>query len=103
MKIQPSSLEALRNGKEASAADRGPARASTAPAGGASGGDRVDLSALGTQIAARDPAVAEPAFDRARVEAIKQAIVEGRLTVDSEVVADRMVASALALLNRPAQ
>lgn len=104
MKIHPSSLDALRNAKE-SAADRAQAKpAQGSPAPSASGGDRVDLSALSTQIAALESSlVGEPGFDRARVEEIKQAIVEGRLTINSEVVADRMVQSALALLNRPMQ
>ena len=99
MKINPSSIDAPRTGQDAPVAgDRGAAK--TAPAA-ASGGDRVALSALSSQIAALESSLAaEPGFDRARVEAIKQAIVEGRITVNTEVVADKMIASALAMLGR---
>ena len=103
MKINPSSIDALLGGKDAKApADAGTAKA--APANPTTGGDRVDLSPLSTQIAALESSLAaEPGFDRARVEAIKQAIVDGRLTVNAEVVADKMIASALAMLGRSAK
>jgi flagellar biosynthesis anti-sigma factor FlgM len=39
-------------------------------------------------------------FDRTKVEAIKQAIREGRLAVNSEVIADRMLVHAMALLGK---
>lgn len=105
MKINPSSLDALRNGKDTTApGERTPAKGAGSPAPGASGGDRVDLSALSAQIAALETSlVAESGFDRGRVDAIKQAIAEGRLTVSNDVVADRMIASALAMLGRPVQ
>ena len=100
MKINPSSIDKPRTGQDAPAAgDRAAAKA--APAAAASGGDRVDLSALSSQIAALESSLAaEPSFDRARVDAIKQAIVEGRITINAEVVADKMIASALAMLDR---
>src|SRR5687767_8644959 len=100
MKINPSSIDALVAGKDAKpAGDHGTAKAaSVSPQ---SGGDRVELSPLSAQIAALESSLAaEPGFDRARVEAIKQAIVDGRLTVSAEVVADKMLASALAMLAR---
>jgi negative regulator of flagellin synthesis FlgM len=102
MKIQPPSIDALR-GKEAAAPGERPAAKGAAPSAPGAGSDRVDLSPLAGQIAALESSlVAEPGFDRARVEAIKQAIVEGRLTVDSATVADRMIASALAMMKRDA-
>jgi negative regulator of flagellin synthesis FlgM len=104
MKINPPSLDALRNGKDATAPDRTQARAAGSAAPAPKAGDRVDLSSLSAQITALESSlVAEPGFDRARVEAIKQAIVDGKLTVDPRVVAERMLASALALMNRQSQ
>jgi negative regulator of flagellin synthesis FlgM len=103
MKIHPSSLHALRGKDQAAPGDR-PAAKTQAPTAPAAGSDRVDLSALAAQVAALESSlVAEPGFDRARVEAIKEAILAGRLSVDSGVVADRMIASALAMMKRDAQ
>ena len=100
MKINPSSIDPLFAGKDAKAAGD-PAAARTVPTSATGGSDRVDLSPLSTQIAALESRLAaEPGFDRARVDAIKQAIVDGRLTVNAEVVADKMIASALAILER---
>jgi negative regulator of flagellin synthesis FlgM len=99
MKINPS-IEALRNRQDtAQASDRAAGSKGGASASAPSGSDRVELSSLSAQIAAIESQIsAEPGFDRARVEAIKQAIAEGRLAVDAEVVAERMIASALAML-----
>ena len=100
MKINPSTIDALLSGKEGKAqADAAGAKpAAIAPKAGA---DRVELSPLSAQIAALESSLAaEPVFDRARVEAIKQAISDGRLNVNAEVVADKMIASALAMFDR---
>ena len=100
MKINPSSIDALVTGKDAKPAGD-PATAKAAPVTPKSGSDRVDLSPLSSQIAALESSLAaDPGFDRARVDAIKLAIVEGRLTVSTDVVADKMIASALAMLDR---
>lgn len=101
MKINPS-LEVVTGGKAADAKSADRAQAKPSAAGGATpaGGERVQLSELSTQIAALESSLAGPEIDTARVEAIKSAIREGRLTVDSGVVADRMIASALALLGK---
>lgn len=103
MKINPS-IDALRAAADAARpADRGAGRPVGSPAHqpGAPGSDRVELSALSTQIAALESSlVAEPGFDRAKVESIKHAILEGRLGVDADVVADKMIASALAVMER---
>ena len=101
MKINPSSIDALLSGKDGkvSAESAGGKPASVAPKSGA---DRVELSPLSAQIAALESRLAaEPVFDRARVDAIKQAIVDGRMNVDAGVVADRMIADALAMFDRP--
>ena len=103
MKINPSSIDALLSGKDAKVAgDAGGAKA--APVAPQAGADRVELSPLSAQIAALESRLAaEPVFDRARVEAIKQAIADGRLNVDAEVVADKMITSALAMFDRQAK
>jgi negative regulator of flagellin synthesis FlgM len=100
MKINPSSIEALVSGKDAKpTGDHASAKA--VPVNPQSGADRVELSPLSAQIAALESSLAAgPGFDRARVESIKQAILEGRLTISSEAVADKMLASALAMLAR---
>ena len=61
--------------------------------------DSVRLSSLSTQMHALETSlVAGGEFDRTRVESIKQAIRDGKLTINPEVIADRMLASDLALL-----
>jgi negative regulator of flagellin synthesis FlgM len=103
MKINPSSIDALLSGKDAKVSgEAGGAKA--APVSPKSGADRVELSPLSAQIAALESSLAaEPVFDRARVDAIKQAIADGRLNVNAGVVADRMIASALAMFDRSAK
>lgn len=100
MKINPSSIDALVSGKDAKATGDS-ATAKPASVNPTTRSDRVDLSPLSAQIAALETSLAaEPGFDRARVDAIKQAIVDGRLTISADVVADKMIASALAMLDR---
>ena len=57
--------------------------------------DRVSLSAAGAQIGALGGMTE---FDQAKVDAIRQAIREGRFEIDAEAVADRLIADARALL-----
>ncbi|HVO90081.1 MAG TPA: flagellar biosynthesis anti-sigma factor FlgM [Casimicrobiaceae bacterium] len=45
-------------------------------------------------------AVGIGSFDAAKVDAIKQAIAEGRLSVNASVVADRLIADARALADK---
>jgi negative regulator of flagellin synthesis FlgM len=71
----------------------GPASAS-APAGAST--DQVDVSAMGTQMSAAAGGSAD--FDSAKVDAIRQAIREGRFTVNPGAIADRLIADAAALL-----
>jgi negative regulator of flagellin synthesis FlgM len=99
MKIQPSigELKPTQEGAKANERPAGQAAAKPAPGGDSA---RVDLSKLSAQIAALESSLAAVPFDAARVESIRQAIVEGRVTVNADRVADRMVASALALLGR---
>ena len=100
MKIQPS-VGDLKSAKEAATNERPASPAAVKPP--ASGDSaRVDLSKLSTQIAALESSLAAVPFDAARVESIRQAIVEGRLVVNADKVAERMVASALAVLAKRA-
>ena len=58
--------------------------------------DQVHLSTLATQ----GPSTDASSYDAAKVSEIKQAIAEGRLTVDASVVADRLIAQAMALASK---
>lgn len=71
----------------------GPRPAQPAPAR-AGGGDRVDITSLSSQLQSLESRIADVSVvDSARVESIKQAIAEGRFEVNSEKVADRLIAS----------
>lgn len=56
-------------------------------------GEQVAVSAAGAQMSA-----AGAEFDSAKVDAIRQAIREGRFTVNAGAIADRLIADAAALL-----
>ena len=58
--------------------------------------DEVQLSALAAQLSASDD---EQAFDAVRVSEIKQAISEGRFTINSGAIAERLIASARELVD----
>lgn len=72
---------------------RAPAGAGAIAPGGVAATDRVAVSAAGAQIGA-----ASGDFDAAKVDAIRQAIREGRFTVNPGAIADRLIADAAALL-----
>ncbi len=57
--------------------------------------DRVALSAAGSQLSA---AGMPTDFDSEKVEAIKEAIRTGQFRVNSEVISERLIAEASALL-----
>lgn len=64
--------------------------------------DRVKLSGFSAELAGMSAQiVAEPHFDAAKVEAIKAAIREGRLQIDVEAIADKLLASVQELLKKP--
>ena len=74
-----------------------PARTAAAPATVSSSApcqDQVAVSAAGAQMGA----LGAGDFDSAKVDAIRQAIREGRFTVNPEAIADRLIADAAALL-----
>ena len=92
MKI-PSSLNVPAAGAGSVSDRAAPAKPqgdAAAPAVGAS----VRLSDLSAQLV---NGAAGGDFDQSRVEAIKQAIADGKLSVSAENVADRLIANALAL------
>lgn len=57
--------------------------------------DKATVSAAGAQISAL---VGSADFDQAKVDAIRQAIREGRFSVNAEAIADRLIYEASALL-----
>lgn len=64
------------------------------------GKDDVQLSALSAQLSAADD---EQSFDAARVSEIKQAIADGRFTINAGAIADRLIASAKQLVDSQRQ
>jgi negative regulator of flagellin synthesis FlgM len=67
----------------------GAGKASGEPGGGAS----VQLSSLSTQLAALESSLAAgAAFDAGKVQEIKEAIRSGSLSVNAQVVAEKMLA-----------
>ena len=58
-------------------------------------GDDVRLSGAAAQLFATDN---EQTFDTARVSEIKQAIAEGRFTINAGAIADRLISSARELV-----
>jgi negative regulator of flagellin synthesis FlgM len=92
MKI-PSSLNVPAAGAGSVSDRAAPAKTqgdAAAPVAGAS----VRLSELSAQLV---NGASGGDFDQSRVEAIKQAIADGKLSVNAENVADRLIANALAL------
>ena len=65
-----------------------------------SASDEVELSSLASQLAASD---SEPAFDAGRVAEIKQAIAEGKFSINAGAIADRLIASAKELVGSQRQ
>lgn len=61
--------------------------------------DTVQLSGVSAHIQALENGIADASgFDAAKVEAIKQAISEGRFTINAEAIADKLIASTRELL-----
>jgi len=66
---------------------------------GASSGDSVAITSLSARLNELEGVLAGvPVVDGAQVQAIKDAISQGRFQVDSEVVADRLLSSVKELL-----
>lgn len=67
--------------------------------GSAAPQDSVTLSPVSGQIQALEAGIGEASgFDAAKVEAIRQAISEGRFTINPEAIADKLIASTRELL-----
>lgn len=67
----------------------------------ADGAARSESVAINPKIGALERGVAaEPAFDAAKVDAIKQAIASGSFQVNPDKIADQLIASAQELLSR---
>ena len=75
-------------------------RAQSTSKASSAGKDDVQLSALSTQLSAVDD---EQSFDAARVSEIKQAIADGRFTINAGAIADRLIASARQLVDSQRQ
>lgn len=58
--------------------------------------DEVKLSSLAGELQAGD---SRPPIDSARVAEIKQAIAEGRFTINASAIADRLIDTARELVN----
>ena len=71
-------------------------RSSSTRKSGAAADDDVQLSSLATQLRSSDDGYT---FDSARVAEIKQAIAEGRFTINAGAIADRLIASAKELMD----
>jgi negative regulator of flagellin synthesis FlgM len=102
MKITPSSTGTRSEaaGQTSATADR-KTGAAAAPAAGAVEQDSIKLSPLSSELAALEASLsANGDFDTAKVDAIRQAILDGTLSPDSAAIADKMLAAAAAWLGK---
>ncbi|MGC3964790.1 MAG: flagellar biosynthesis anti-sigma factor FlgM [Rhodocyclaceae bacterium] len=98
MKIDNSVKTTGASASESSGKARG-GREAAAPAPAASAGTTVQLSSLSGNLAKIEATIGQtPEVDSARVSEIKQAISEGRFSVDSEKVADGLIESVRQML-----
>lgn len=74
------------------------AKAAPKAAAGSAGTSDVRLSPASTALAAQDPEV-----NQARVQAIRQAIAEGRFEINASAIADRLITSARELVDNHRQ
>lgn len=79
----------------------GNAKSSATPTTGSTAGvTTASLSSLSSTLAALEPELRAPEFDQAKVDAIKQAMREGKFEVNASVVAEKIINSAQELLAR---
>jgi negative regulator of flagellin synthesis FlgM len=95
-------LENLQGAKGASnVAGNAKTAAGKAPEATTQNAEKIQISELSRQMHTLASSVAAaPDFDTKRVDEIKQAISEGRFTVNSDAVADKLLASVQELLSR---
>jgi negative regulator of flagellin synthesis FlgM len=87
IKPTPTGVDGVASGKPA-----GPQSPTAAPT--SAQGDKVEITSLSAQLAQLEKVLADAGVvDAARVDEIKLAISEGRFHVDSEVVADKLLAT----------
>lgn len=99
MKVNLEALQGTKGGLNV--ASNGKTAGGKAPEPTTQSGEKIQISELSRQLRAFESSVAAaPAFDTKRVDEIKQAISEGRFTVNSDAVADKLVASVQELLAR---
>lgn len=97
MKVDNSARTAALTGNTAPAARE--AKPATQKNESKSAQDNVQLSSVSGQIQALETGINEASgFDVAKVEAIKQAISEGRFTINAEAIADKLISSTRELL-----
>ena len=99
MKINLESLQGTKGGPNSAGTAK--TAGGKAPEGTTSGGEKIEISDTSRQLHALESSLAAaPDFYTKRVAEIKQAISEGRFTVNSDAVADKLVASVQELLTR---
>jgi len=99
MKINLETLQGTKGGLNV--AGNGKTASGKAPEPTTQSGEKIQISELSRQLHALASSVtAAPDFDAKRVDEIKQAIREGRFTVNSDAVADKLVASVQELLTK---
>jgi len=98
MKVNPESFQVTKGGLHV--AGNGKTAAGKAVEPTTQGGEKIQISEMSGQLQALESNVAAPGFDTQRVDHIKQAISEGRFAVNSEAVADKLLASVQELLAR---
>jgi negative regulator of flagellin synthesis FlgM len=105
MKINPSN-DLAKGGKAESPTPAGgrPGAAGAKGATLAAGSATIHLSEMSTQLTTLASSLAASGeFDQAKVDEIKQAITDGKLSVNAEVVADRMLTSLRDMLAKPSK
>jgi len=90
-----SSLDTLALAEASTRSTTAARTAGAGPVAGVKPTDQVEVSAAATQMQA---AAGAADFDSAKVDAIRQAIREGRFSVNPGAIADRLIADAAALL-----
>jgi negative regulator of flagellin synthesis FlgM len=87
----PATLQDVTSGKQT--APQGPAAPEPAHA------DKVEITSVSAQLQQLEKVLSnQGVVDTARVDAVKQAISQGRFQIDSEVVADKLLTSVRDLL-----
>lgn len=65
------------------------------------GGESIHISAMSHQLSALETRLsAGPAFDAGKVDEIKQAIREGRFSINPDAIADKLLANVEELLRK---